>query len=577
MKKLLASVLLFAILLCMFSCQVPEDEVLTDTDATIKLEDDEFLLLDEYALVCPAFLRSNDNIIKSLNYLKNALIACGSKGVICDDSSQHDRKGEIIVGATSRPQSENMLAGMGIDGFEYMVMSQNEIVICGGSNASTFEAVKKFCNDILGYDESKPDASLRPILKAIGFSKQAAYRDEHEIYIGGVALKDFKIAVSRPRDTIYADAIIEALGVYTGYAFPTVLFEELTPDDKGVICVGYYDRAKTEALANGTDGYNIRFSEQDGKVTVGIGATARQQCELAIAALSEVLGKLQNGQSLELPAEPITNITYFTDPTYTPEWFLKSEKSEIVADGVEYKEFLYSDASGKPYRAYALMIDPQKNSLLMGSANDGYEYTTDSPQTVADQMIAAQNNGYNVIAGVNADFFAMGGDNHPSGLTVKQGVLISRGTKGRAYFAITKDGMVEIGANGASADVTNLQTAVGGSDILVENYLPRTFDMVNSSFNYTGHPRTLAGVREDGTIILAVIDGRQGNISNGASLERCALFMLSLGAKNAVNLDGGGSTCLITNRGGELITHNSPSDGSLRKVYNSLIVYKKEN
>jgi hypothetical protein len=577
MKKLLASALLIAILLCMFSCQVPEDEVLTDTDVTIKLEDDEFLLLDEYALVCPAFLRSNDNIVKALNYLQAALLACGSKGYVCNDSAQHNRKGEIIVGATSRPQSEQLLAGMGIDGFEYFVNSQSEIVICGGSNASTFEAVKEFCSRVLGYDESKPDAYLRPILKAIGFSKQAAYRDEHEIYIGGVALKDFKIAVSRPRDTIYADAIIEALGVYTGYAFPTVLFEELTPDDKGVICVGYYDRAATEVLLNGADGYSVRFSEDDGKVTVGIGATVRQQYELAIAALAEVLGKLQNGQSLEMPAEPISNISYYTDPTYTPEWFLKSEKSEIVSDGVEYKEFLYADAMGKPYRAYALIIDPQKNSLLMGSANDGYEYTTDSPETVADQMLAAQNNGYNVIAGVNADFFAMGGDNHPTGLTVKQGVLISKGSAGRAYFAITKDGKVEIGADGASADVTNLQTAVGGSDILVDNYIPRTFDMVNNDFNYTAHPRTLAGVREDGSIILAIIDGRQDNISNGASLERCALLMLSLGAKNAVNLDGGGSTCLITNRGGELITHNSPSDGSLRKVYNSLIVYKKEN
>ena len=35
--------------------------------------------------------------------------------------------------------------------------------------------------------------------------------------------------------------------------------------------------------------------------------------------------------------------------------------------------------------------------------------------------------------------------------------------------------------------------------------------------------------------------------------------------------------CLITNREGEMTTHNSPSDGSLRKVYNSLIVYSKEN
>ena len=576
MKKLLACFLILAALLSLVACNTekPDDSTVEVTD--IELKEGEFLLLDEYALVCPAFYRSNDNIVQALNYLCDALTACGSKGVICDDSKEHGRKGEILIGSTSRPESVKLGEGMGIDAYKYSVESESRIVICGGSNVSTLEAVKEFCTEVLGYEGNNPDASLRPILKAIAKEHQSGYRDAYNGSIGGVPLSEFKIAVERARDTVYADLVTEALGAYTGYAFPTVLYEDITSEDKGVICIGYYDRAKTEELLNGTDGYSVRFSEEDGKVTVGIGATGRKQYELAIEALASAIG-VTGDAGIALPQEPISNISYYTDPTYTPEWFLESEKSEIIADGVEYKEFLYTDKSGKPYRAYALIIDPTKNSFLMGSSGDGYDYTTDSPQTVADQMLAAKNNGYEIVAAVNADFFNMGGDNHPLGLTVKEGVLISKGNAGRAYFAITKDGKVEIGADGTAADETKLQTAVGGSDILVEDFIPRTFDMVNNDFNYTAHPRTLAGVREDGSVILAVIDGRQDKISNGASLERCALFMLSLGAKNAVNLDGGGSTCLITNRDGELVTHNSPSDGSLRKVYNSVIVYKKEN
>ena len=86
------------------------------------------------------------------------------------------------------------------------------------------------------------------------------------------------------------------------------------------------------------------------------------------------------------------------------------------------------------------------------------------------------------------------------------------------------------------------------------------------------------GIKEDGSIILAVIDGRQAQHSNGASLAQCAFWMKSLGAVTVLNLDGGGSSTLITRNPttNEIITHNSPSDGSLRKVHNSLLIVLKE-
>jgi exopolysaccharide biosynthesis protein len=57
------------------------------------------------------------------------------------------------------------------------------------------------------------------------------------------------------------------------------------------------------------------------------------------------------------------------------------------------------------------------------------------------------------------------------------------------------------------------------------------------------NPRTAAGVSEDGgTLILAVIDGRQPGWSDGVTLPELAALMIQHGAHNAINLDGGGSS-----------------------------------
>lgn len=76
------------------------------------------------------------------------------------------------------------------------------------------------------------------------------------------------------------------------------------------------------------------------------------------------------------------------------------------------------------------------------------------------------------------------------------------------------------------------------------------------AFGVRRNPRTLAGVKPDGTLLLVTVDGRQPGYSVGASFEESARLMQALGAAQALNLDGGGSTTLTL--GGELA--NRPSD-----------------
>ena len=81
------------------------------------------------------------------------------------------------------------------------------------------------------------------------------------------------------------------------------------------------------------------------------------------------------------------------------------------------------------------------------------------------------------------------------------------------------------------------------------------------------HPRTAIGASNDGrTAYVVAIDGRSQS-SVGVTLPELAEYMISIGAANAVNLDGGGSTAFVFAPEGEstLLT-NQPSDGKFRPV-----------
>lgn len=87
------------------------------------------------------------------------------------------------------------------------------------------------------------------------------------------------------------------------------------------------------------------------------------------------------------------------------------------------------------------------------------------------------------------------------------------------------------------------------------------------------HPRTAVGIdRDTGKVLLLVIDGRQSS-SRGFTLVELARLMKSLGAEDALNLDGGGSSTMVgAGKGGLVKVLNSPSDGSLRHIPDGIAV-----
>ena len=85
--------------------------------------------------------------------------------------------------------------------------------------------------------------------------------------------------------------------------------------------------------------------------------------------------------------------------------------------------------------------------------------------------------------------------------------------------------------------------------------------------------RTFVGVKPDGTLVVAVVDGRQSPYSAGFNNYEMADYMIKMGCIVAANCDGGGSTEFMSERPGEDLKINcSLSDGGERPTTNSILV-----
>jgi len=98
-----------------------------------------------------------------------------------------------------------------------------------------------------------------------------------------------------------------------------------------------------------------------------------------------------------------------------------------------------------------------------------------------------------------------------------------------------------------------------------------------SSFYITRHPRTAIAIKENGTIMLFTVDGRAKE-SQGMTLEELLKTLRWLGAKDIINLDGGGSTTMYIEGFSDNGIVNNPSDNKMfdnkgeRKVANIIMV-----
>ncbi len=174
-------------------------------------------------------------------------------------------------------------------------------------------------------------------------------------------------------------------------------------------------------------------------------------------------------------------------------------------------------------------------------------------------------------AGRNADII---------GLSVSDGVVISHprivGGAADPALVIGTDGVARIGPMASLDGVHDAVAGIGASRAEDPAAALLVTDGVNTAAAARvdpakRHPRTAAGVSADGhTLWLVAADGRQPGYSVGLTLPELAQLFISLGADDALNLDGGGSTAFIERTPEGQWRTNRPSGGSFRPVANHL-------
>jgi hypothetical protein len=132
------------------------------------------------------------------------------------------------------------------------------------------------------------------------------------------------------------------------------------------------------------------------------------------------------------------------------------------------------------------------------------------------------------------------------------------------------------GSGTGSAAGANTWTAAedvvgGGPKIVTAGQVDITLERekVLPSFSTTRHPRTAIASLPGNKALLLVVDGRQSALSVGMSLEELARLLIELGAIEAINLDGGGSSTMAID--GKVVNHPSDVTGE-RPVSDAILV-----
>ncbi|MBR6790994.1 MAG: phosphodiester glycosidase family protein [Oscillospiraceae bacterium] len=255
-----------------------------------------------------------------------------------------------------------------------------------------------------------------------------------------------------------------------------------------------------------------------------------------------------------------------------------------VCDGVSCQILTCVNDLDLPVRMFAMFVDPKKAYFATATADDGYANHT-KIQTIMGMAEAAIANGKEVVGAINADFFDMFAERSPfmpSGLCIKDGQVLCNPHSTRTFFGMDRAGNPVISSFAEEPHLKGqLLCAVGGREIMLRDGEIAEVSPCERFFSVTCHPRTCVGIREDGTTIILVVDGRAPELSNGASIVDLARAMQYFGAKKAINLDGGGSSTFIARKDGELTMLNFPADLNypgkvvVREVFNGVLVVKK--
>ena len=233
---------------------------------------------------------------------------------------------------------------------------------------------------------------------------------------------------------------------------------------------------------------------------------------------------------------------------------------------LELVDISYGTCKGK------LLIVRNPKGVILGTS-DGFGV---EPGLRLTDMVAK----YNGLAGTNAGGFVdnngVGNGGTPTGLVLADGKILN-GNEWERYnvIGLDNDGILHVGTmTGREAIDSGMKWAVSfvthdgiASSLIING------EVQNQNLGPGVNPRTAIGQRENGDLLLLVLDGRSAK-TLGATLENVVDIMLDYGAVNAGNLDGGSSSVMVY---GDEIINNCASITGPRRIPTGFIVLREED
>ena len=255
---------------------------------------------------------------------------------------------------------------------------------------------------------------------------------------------------------------------------------------------------------------------------------------------------------------PATVVAAEPTPEPTPEPIVGEVLTDEDGDGIINYKFHYKGAT-----VYAMIIlDPSR--VFIGTA-------VPTPGAWGNGLtldVMAQQ--YDAVAGINAGgFLDEGGAGNgwpPNGITYSRGVNFATEMNGPIAGLDGNDHLWAGYYEYVHCEEFGIRDAVCFGPALIENGVKTDPAKLESGIG----ARTAIGQREDGSIVMVVIDGRQG-YSIGVTFEDCIRIMADkFGCVNAANMDGGNSSCMYF--AGAAVNRSSNQAGGTRNLPDAWLV-----
>ncbi len=204
------------------------------------------------------------------------------------------------------------------------------------------------------------------------------------------------------------------------------------------------------------------------------------------------------------------------------------------------KNYTYEKREVSGQVIHIVELDPAEYRAALVKANGG----------IGRETVLSIAKNANASVAINGGYFEINKniklDGRPSGTLIINHKIYQVKNYKQALIAI-KSGKITITEENPKNIVSRYSSIVSGLPMLISNgKIAEKLTKQTSAFYTQPHARTALGIKLNGEVVIVVAE-QGANKTNGLSLLQLALLMQSLGCKNAINLDGGGSSTLYLN------------------------------